>query len=561
MSKNKDGPLYLDTPLYLTHHFCDASAFAPQIEDAEPLWRALNLREPTPEDCLKVIHRIAGKRSEPNGEDETILLETLRALASHYRNGNTLQRRRLRNLALWTSKGWMRERPVYTTDDPVLATGLRDQLPLWEPGGELEQFHSLLDPLRVEEIRTTDAEVIDPTLADVDQEATELFQKALGLLEEDLARNDPQLAASLRVPWEEVRGFDVRVHPSLSLRIRASLDGNDEEYISEIVAKVDADHGSVFISRHSVLPRVDGGGRALAALFEGNTRRLAQAWRAACDQAEEGIEARRIELAQQRDDRDREQIEQEISRRTSSLRELTAANGSGAGRSGATTSSRRAQNGDNGSRKAAELGPPRILVDPDSLIVVDPRGSVEKGKSGTHRREGGSGGLVDPRKTSTSPRNRSPLRGYSDKEKEDVGMQLVRKLLGSDRDEIVDLRTQRGVGADAIDSMERFYELKVIAGPEPDRVTLTNSEVRRAESTDKFFLIVISGVESTDARPKLRVFVDPLNQLQQTHNGSVTLSGVRSTESLVYEYEHTNDSAASHADLEGPEEKQVTAAS
>ena len=232
----------------------------------------------------------------------------------------------------------------------------------------------------------------------------------------------------------------------------------------------------------------------------------------------------------------------------------------GASGSKATVSPKGAQSGNNGSQRAAELGPPRILVDPDSLVVVDPQGSLKKGKSIIHRRGGGGGSLTDPRKTSTPPRNRSPLRGYSDKEKEDVGMQLVSKLLGSDRDEIVDLRTQRGVGADAIDSMKRFYELKVIAGPEPDQVTLTNSEVRRAMSTDKFFLIVISGVEGVDARPKLRVFVDPLNQLQQTHNGSITLSGVRRVESLVYEYGHAGDSSASHAELEGQEEQQVTAA-
>ena len=309
--------------------FLDYRAFAPQVEGAEPLWRALNLREPSPEDCLRVIHRIARKCGGPDGEDETILLETLRTLAVHYRNGNTLNPRRLSRLALWTSKGWKRDRPVYATDDPVLVKGLRDQLPLWEPGGELEQFHPLLGPLRVEEIRTTDAEVIDPALADVDEEATELFQKALDLLEEDLARNDPQLAARIQVPWDEVRNFDVRVHPSLSLRIRARSYENDEEYISKIIAKVDTAHGSMFINGLSTLPRVDGGGRALAALFEGNTRRLAQAWRAACDQAEEGIEARRVELAQKRDERARERIEKEISKRTDSFREHTSANGSG----------------------------------------------------------------------------------------------------------------------------------------------------------------------------------------------------------------------------------------
>ena len=513
--------------------FRDYRAFAPQVEGAEPLWNALNLREPSPEDCMKVIQRIARKRSGPDVEDETILLETLRALASHHQNGNSVGPRRLSRLALWTSQGWVRDRPVYATDDPILAKGLRNELALWEPGGELEQFRPLLVPLRVEEIRPSDAVVIDPNLADA--EATELFQKALSLLEEDLARNDPLLAAGLRVPWDTVGGFDVRVHSSLSLRVHAAVDGTGKEYVSEIDAKVDAILGTMFISRSSVLSRVDGGGRALAALFEGNTRRLAQAWRAACDQAEEGIEARRVELAGQRDKRDRAQMEQEIDSRTSSFREVTAANAGAAGRS-APSSTGGAQRGRDAGPKAINLGPPRTLVDPSLLVIVDPLGRIERGTSNMPRQMSPGGSLIDPTQVSAPPRNRTPIRGYSDKDREDVGMDLVKNLLSSDRQEIVDIRSQRNVGADAIDNLKQFYELKVIAGAEPDRVMLTNSEVQRAMSDDKFFLIVVSGVEGINARPKVRVFVDPLNQLQQTYNGSITLSGVRSTESLVYEF-------------------------
>ena len=523
--------------------FSGYRAFAPQVEGADPLWSALHLREPSPEDCLKVIQKIARKRSEPDGEDETILLETLRALASHHRNGNSVQPRRLSRLPLWTSKGWVRDRPVYAADDPILVVGLGNQLPLWEPGGELEQFQPLLSSLRVEIVRTADAEVIDPALAAEDLESTEMFQKALGLLEEDLARNDPTLAAGIRVPWEVVGGFDVRVHPSLSLRVHAI----GEEYVSKIDAKVDAALGSMFISRSSILPRVDGGGRALAELFEGNTRRLAQAWRAACDKAEEGIEAHRIELARQRDERDRSLMEQEIESRTSSFREVTAANAGAAG--GPATSSRGSiQRRRDVGPKAIDLGPPRTLVDPSSLGIVDPRGRIEKGTSGVSRQSRRSRELVEPAQFSTPRRNRTPLPGYSGKDREDVGMELVHKLLSSDRQEIVDLRSQRNVGADAVDTMKRFFELKVIAGTEPDRVTLTSSEVQRAMSEDKFFLVVVSGIEGIDARPKVRVFVDPLNQLQKTVSGSITLSGVRSTEGLVYEFAPIDGETASSGD-------------
>ena len=526
--------------------FRDYAAFVPQVEGSESLWEVLNLRKPSPSDCLEVIQKIASKRHAPDIDDEAILLETLRALASHYREGNTVNSRRLSALALWTSKDWIRnrthDRPVYATDDPILANGLRDQIPLWEPGGELEQFESLLNPMRVKQIGTADAEVIDPTLAEVNIDATELFQNALRLLEEDLARNDPELAESIRAPWETLRGFDVRVHPSLRLRV----DVDSKGYVSEIDAKVDDARASMFIKDPSVLPRVTGGGRALAELFEGNARRIAQAWRAACDQAEEGIEARRLELAQQRDERDRARREQEISSRTSAFQDRTAAKaGTRILPFGGTRGTRRA------GPKAIDLGSPRILVDTTSLKIVNPQGRIEKGTSIARPQKGGGGGLVDPSPTSTPPRNRTPIRGYSDKDREDVGMELVHMLLSSDHEEIKDLRAQRNVGADAVDDMKRFYELKVIAGAEPDRVDLTISEVQRAMSDDKFFLIVVSGLEGVDASPKARVFVDPLNQLQRTYNGSITLSGVRNAKgSLVYEFAPIGDGAVSSDDEE-----------
>ena len=530
--------------------FRDYMAFTPQVEGAEPLWNALSLRKPSPEDCLRVIHRIARKRAAPDSDDETVLLETLRALTGHYRNENFVRPRRLSRLALRTSKGWLRDRPVYATDDSALASGLRNKLPLWEPGGEIEQFQPLLAPLRVELIRTADVEVIDADLANLDQEATHLFQNALSLLKEDLARNDPQLAAAIQVPWDTLGEYNVRVHPSLSLRVRAGLSGSEKEYTCDVDARVDATHATMFVRHPSLLLRVDGGGEALAALFEANTRRLAHAWRAVCDQAEGGVEARGIELADQRDGRDRAHLELEISRRTSSFRDTTVSNAGVAGRSeGAGPSTGRVRQGRSQGPKAIDMGPPRILVDPGSLKIVDPKGRIEKGATDTHRPRS-RGKLVDPVRVSTPPRNRIPIRGYSDKEREDVGMDLVRMLLSSDSQEIVDLRSQRNVGADAIDSMDRFYELKVIAGDEPDRVTLTNSEFQRAKSDDNFFLVVVSGIEGIDARPKVRVFVDPLNQLQETYTGSITLSGVRNVESLVYEFATVDREAVSSGDEE-----------
>lgn len=57
-------------------------------------------------------------------------------------------------------------------------------------------------------------------------------------------------------------------------------------------------------------------------------------------------------------------------------------------------------------------------------------------------------------------------------------------------------------------------------------------------STPDFFLVVVSGVEGENALPRVRVIVDPLGQLAMTETSSVSFTGVRASQSLVYELVH-----------------------
>ena len=161
------------------------------------------------------------------------------------------------------------------------------------------------------------------------------------------------------------------------------------------------------------------------------------------------------------------------------------------------------------------------------LLEGDPYGRVVGSSIRKGRQQRGGGGLVEPRETSRAPRNKVVVRSYSDLDKESVGLELARMVLSSERDDIVDLRTQCGVGADAMDQLKRFYELKVSAGDEPNSITLTNAELQRARSSPYFFLVVVSRVEGADARPTVRIIPQPLDQLEQSVNGTMALSGVR----------------------------------
>ena len=85
-------------------------------------------------------------------------------------------------------------------------------------------------------------------------------------------------------------------------------------------------------------------------------------------------------------------------------------------------------------------------------------------------------------------------RGYTDLEKETIGLEVVRYVLGGSATEIVDLRAQHGFGANAADQLRRFYELKVSASAEPDEIVLEDSQIRRALSTKDFFLVIAAAL-------------------------------------------------------------------
>ena len=344
------------------------------------------------------------------------------------------------------------------------------------------------------------------------------------------------------MPWDSLAAYVVRVHPSLKLAVRVATGS---KYDCDVNAKVDTAGATVFVKESTVLARVDGGGRALGALFEGEARLVAQAWRVACDQAEDGMKARSVELASELAEREEAELDSRLAEWQENTAQKRRSSQGSAGRAeGKAQPSDAAGDAREQRRPSPPVTAPRTLVDPESLMLVT--GRMDKGSpgaaSGTAGRAAPGGGLNEPKSGSRGPQNRIPLRGYSDVDREDVGLGLLRRVLGSDLDQIVDLRTQRGVGADAVDELKNYYELKVSAGSEPDQVTLTNSEVQRALTTPDFFLVVVSNIEEGgDARPTVRVVVDPLDQLRRTLRGTMTLSGLREATSLVYEFAPIDD--------------------
>ena len=318
-----------------------------------------------------------------------------------------------------------------------------------------------------------------------------------------------------------------------------------------MTTKADVTRDVLFLRDPRLLRQVEAGGRAIASLFATADRRhLAQAWLAACVAADEGRPAQQLELAAQQAADERARTEKEMAERAAALGQEIA------DRHGGRARRRPARAAGPAAGAASETTPPptpqpkpRVLVDPSTLTVTNADGNPgEQSGSGrpTGRSGTGSSPLPPPNRNAGAPRSRTAAPGFTPHDKESVGLELARLVLGGDAEDLVDLRAQHGVGADAIDSLDRFFELKVHLGDEPDTIHLEASQIRRALSTRNFFLVVVSNVEGANARPKVRIIIDPVHQLTMTQSSSVSYTGVRSAEhSLVYELEPMSEEDAS----------------
>ena len=336
----------------------------------------------------------------------------------------------------------------------------------------------------------------------------------------------------MTLSWDDLAGYRVVVLPELAVRLR------DEQLGSRLPVSLnswlDRLGQTLYVADEDAPARAGSGGYAVASLFTSDPRRVAHDWAAAWSEAEQGHRAEAVVLAARLDADLKRKRDTANDERLRGLAEQ------------ATKRRQTASTTRPGSRHESDAYPPvkprpaRVLVDPDALTLWNPAGEVVPAEGGHRTVSPGArkkGELTAPDASSTKGGSggRGPA-NFTPEEREDVGMRLVRRVLGGDDQAIFDIRRQHNVGADAVDSLDRFYELKVHGGPIPDVIRLQDSEVQRALSTDDFFLVLVGNVEAGSGVPEVRIVTDPLGELTVESAGSVSLGGVRIAKSLRYTF-------------------------
>jgi hypothetical protein len=533
--------------------FGNRRAFTPSVPLTERLWSDLRVRTPAVDDCIDVLNEIAKDSHRPDSIQQTIVLETLRYLTAELSGISKIPdslNQKLANLPLWTGEKWRRSRPVYAIPDPLLAESLRSHVAVWDPGGELSQFESLLAPLRLTELSIESATVVHGATAAADEVATGHLRAAVSLLHEDFARNDPEAGNSLRISWDQFARFEVRI--VRDLRVKFVGIPKLATLTVPVHAFTDVQASTLYLTESTLMRNVEVGGQAIAGLFTANRRRVAHAWLVACVSAQSGREARPLTLAGDRQKEEEAQRALDITKRIAALQNETMMAHSQQRALGVDTSRRTLASSSStelsiANQASSHAASSRNLIDPSRYRLIDARGRASGVPNDTELRRVYTGikeapgaatpkALPVPHLTGMPPHEYSRPRPYTQLEKETIGLALVRQVFASDEQVIRDLRAQHGVGADAVDALDRFFELKVYAGEEPDSIALEDSQIRLAMSTPDFFLVVVSELEGEDALPKVRIIIDPLSQLSISESSSVTFTGVRSSQSVVYPF-------------------------
>ncbi|MFJ8091723.1 sacsin N-terminal ATP-binding-like domain-containing protein [Streptomyces griseofuscus] len=534
--------------------------FAPHFTGGEALWQMLGVPEPGADDAIAVIRELVpsspeAKRKEPDAETQTVLLQSLQFLESlASSNPEALKGRPLRRLPLWTSRGWTSRRPVYAVADEAVAALLGAALAesgsdaaVWRPGAEMEHFRGLIDRLGVTVVGPDDTAPHVTGRPLPDPHATARLAAAVAHLREDLQRNDPGTARELTCTWEELASLLVCVEPGLTCTV--TLPGPAPLVHFPIETAIDTGQGVMYVRSTSALARFSHAGRTLAGRFRARRREVAYAWVAAWERAEAGLSAIDITRAEDRISALNEAADAEEQQRLAAFHgeiherhKKARARTPGDARPGKRPADAQVPRHVHAPGQFKE----RHLVDPtelrpvftDSSIV--PQNDRSRSDASGSRTSSSSGrpSLSRPSSSSAAPQQRSGVKMFTPQEQEGAALALVRAALARDSEELRDLRAQRGVGADSVDELNRFYEVKSFLGAEEDSVSLTPHEFERAATESNFFLVVVSGLQRGAGIPTtVRIILDPLRKLSVRTSESVTLTGVRGCGSLQIPFE------------------------
>lgn len=471
--------------------FHDRQRFVPGGPSSENLWVILAVPTPDLDDCISFCRSLAGQ--EPDKATTEKLIDVYRYMEPLLADTEKRHRDRLRTLPLVCSEKWEAERPILFVQDEELRQQLVAALPgqrFWTPPCDTRELTRLTSMVGL--TRTSpECSVSDQRAAALDQgdALRDRFERAVDLLADELARNDPATRGKLRMGWDTLRAMPLYVYddaPRVVVRDPAIAAGPVNVRLRALLAE----HPLELHVQSEAIALREHGGRAIASLFPPEVRRKIDVEWLAAWMNPESIAAVGLKLAS--DEELHAALDEEADRINAASKSKIKIKPTAAGRAADVT--------------------PRTLKETAGVIAT---ATVQAGSS-PKQEQANKPKLVDQRpepSKPTPPEKRSAPRAFDSTDLEQAGWEVLTKVLATEGgQELEDFRKRHGVGADGALDWKTFIEMKATGRGPASSIEMSSAEYERARKEGMgFMLALVSGLE-TGEKLEVRLIFDPANR-------------------------------------------------
>lgn len=495
--------------------FHDRTRFVPGGPAYAALWIALDVQEPSLDDCLQFLRGLA---TQPYDVGTTAkLIDVYRHMEPLLEHAERKHRERLKALPLYCGNHWQVDRPVILVEDQEVRSQLASALPhrkFWSPPCDLRDLPRF--------VALTAVTLSAPSLRVVDnrQVAEERgdgvrphFAQAVDHLSDELARNDPETRQRMSLGWDELRNIPLFVY-SGPIAVHAS----DEvlataEVAVELQAVITQDPKELH-AWEEALPKREYGGHAIASLFPAHSRR--------------GIEAEWVVSWQEGRERATSAIRLASDEEHDQAMQDRAAKINAAPRKKIVVTKSNGRGPDAKPRKLKEVVGP--ILGATVVSGSPPQPSAPSATSKLHKTQPTPG-------KSSDPASRSAPTAYTLADLEQRGWELLVQALETSTDEaMIDFRARHGVGADGAIDWKTFVEMKATGRAPQGSVEMSNTEYERAKERGiDFILALVSGLED-DYQDEVRLILDPANRAAVRPLNGVKLVALADAPSIVIQF-------------------------
>lgn len=487
-----------------------SARYVPDGDAYDKLWRLLQVEETRIADCVDFLKDHAERcgTREQAGE----LIEVYNFLETLLADADARQAETVRHVPLACGEAWRVRRPIHLVEREDLREGLRAALPamfFWDPPCDPPTIPRLVEALGVGRIDPAIKTTPGARAAELGEDNTERFRRAVTHLSDQLARTATSQRSTLQIGWDELRDMKLFVYddpvpvvvsdPSIAGRISLNLRVHVSRRPLELHISSDA------------LGIRAGGGRAIASFFAKSSSwafdgEWALAWQEAGEREADGLR-----FAADEEER-RRQTEAEAARIRVSRKGKVALPGSSASQTP--------------SPPPAPLPPRKLKSALAGIGDVTVMPGVPPKPPGKQRKTP----LSSPPSRS-SPSSSGGMQqanvAYTDAELENFGWSLVEHVLtDAEGPELVDFRKRHHVGADGAFDWKRFVELKASARSMPTSVKMTIVEYARAIEKGRDYILALTCGAEEGYETRVKLIFDPAQTATVSRSEGVNVSGL-----------------------------------